>query len=51
MYLLHPEMDRTEAMIANICTGPTSEIPSKMEVSNCDTCQRKKQPNRNMVNY
>ena len=27
-YLLHPVMDRTDAMISNICTGPTSEVPS-----------------------
>ena len=27
-YLLHPEMDRTEGLFANICTVPTSDMPS-----------------------
>ena len=45
-YLLHPVMDRTEAMILQHLYWPDIEYLVQREVSNCDTCQRTKRPNK-----
>ena len=50
-YLLHPEMDRTEAMIFQHLYWPDIRYAVQKEVNNCDTCQRTKRSNKNMVNY
>ena len=41
-YLLHPVMDRTEAMICQHLYWPDIRNVVRTEVSNCDTCQRTK---------
>ena len=50
-YLLHPGMERTEAMIHQYLYWPNIRYAVHKEVTNCDTCQRTKQLNKNMVNY
>ena len=42
MYILHPVMDRTEAMIFQHLYWPGIRYSVQKEVSNCDTCQHKK---------
>ena len=42
-YLLHPGMDRTEAVILQHFYWPNIRHAVQMEVSNCETCQRTKQ--------
>ena len=44
-YLLHPGMDRTEAMIHLHLYCPGIRIAVWKEVNNCDTCQHKKRSN------
>ena len=51
MYLLHPGMDITEATIHQIFYWPGIRSAVRKEVTNFDTCQRKKPSNKNMVNY
>ena len=46
MYLLHPVMDRTEAMIFQHLYWPDNIDVVQKEVSNCDTCQRTKLSNK-----
>ena len=41
-YLLHPVMDRTEAMICQHLYWPGIIDAVQKEVTNCDTCQRTK---------
>ena len=41
-YLLHPGMDRMEAMICQHLYWPDIRDAVQKEVTNCDTCQRKK---------
>ena len=43
-YLLHTGMDRTEAMICQHFYWPDIRDAVQEEVTNCDTCQRTKQP-------
>ena len=50
-YLLHPGMDRMESIILQNCYWPFIREAVHKEVTNCGTCQRKKRPNENMVNY
>ena len=50
-YLLHPGMDRTEAMIHQYLYQTNIRYSVCKEVTNCDTCQRAKQSDTNMVNY
>ena len=50
-YLLHPGTDRTEAMIRQHLYWPDIIYLAQKEVTNCDTFQRTKQSNENMVNY
>ena len=50
-YLLHPVMDKIEAMIHQHFYWPDIRYSIRKEVSNCDTCQHTKQSNKNMVNY
>ena len=45
MYLLYPVMDRPEAMIHQHLYHPGIIKTVWKEVPNCETCQRKKQPN------
>ena len=45
-YLLHPGMDRTEAMILQHLYWPDIRDAVRNEVINCDTCQRKKRSNK-----
>ena len=42
-YLLHPQMNITEAMILQNLYWPGIINPVWEEVTNCDTCQRRKQ--------
>ena len=46
-YLLHPGMDRTEAVVCHhlYCLNIRDSV--RKEVNNCDTCQRTKLPNKN----
>ena len=41
-YILHPRMDRTEAMIFQHLYWPGIREAIRKEVTNCDTCQHKK---------
>ena len=50
-YLLHPGMDRTEAMIRHHLYWPDIRDAVRKEVTNCDICQRKNDQIKNMVNY
>ena len=45
-YLLHPGMDRTEAMICQHLYFPEIRYAIQKEVNNCDTCQRTKGSNK-----
>ena len=45
MYILHPGMDRTEAMIHQHLYLPDIRDSVRKEVTNCDTCQRTKLSN------
>ena len=42
MYILHPGMDRTEAIIFQHLYWPNIRYVVHKEVTNCDTCQRTK---------
>ena len=42
MYLLHPGIERTEAIILQHLYWPDIRDPVRKEVNNCDTCQRTK---------
>ena len=42
MYLLHPGMDITEAIICQPFYWPEIRDAVQKEVNNCDTCQRTK---------
>ena len=44
-YLLHPGMDRTEAMFFQHLYWPDIINAIRREVSNCDKCKRTKQSN------
>ena len=50
-YLLHPGMDRTEAIICQHFYWPVIRESAPKEVRNCDTLQNTKLWNKNMVNY
>ena len=50
-YLLHPGMDITEGTILQNLYWPNIRDSVRPEVSNYDTCQRTKRPNKHMVNY
>ena len=50
-YLLHTGMDRTETMIHQNFYWPGIRYTVWKEVGNCDTLQRTKHTNENMVNY
>ena len=50
-YLLHPEMDRKEAIIIQHLYCPDIRYAVWKEVSSCDSCQCTKLSNKNMVNY
>ena len=45
-YLLYPEMYRIEVMIHQHLYCPVIRNSVRPEVTNCDTCQRTKQPNK-----
>ena len=45
-YVLHPGMDRTEAMIHQHVHCPNIRNAVRTEVNNCDTCQRTKLSNK-----
>ena len=49
MYLLHPGMDKTEAIIHQHLYWPNIIDAIKKEVTNCDTCQHKKISNKKYV--
>ena len=51
MYLLHQVMDITEAVISQHLYCPDIIDAVQKEVTNCDTFQRTKRSNKNMVNY
>ena len=51
MYLLNLGMDRTEVMIRQHLYWTNIRYAVWKEVANCDTCQRTKRSNKNMVNY
>ena len=46
MYLLHPGMDRTGAIILQHLYWPDIRYAIRKEVTICDTCQRTKQSNK-----
>ena len=46
MYLLHPVIDRTETMIHQNLYWPNIRDTVRKEVTNCETCQRRKQSHR-----
>ena len=48
-YLLHSGMDISEAMFCQHFYWPGIRYSVWKEVPNCDTCQRKKRSNKNMV--
>ena len=50
-YLLHPGMDIEKAMILQHLYWTNIIYAIRKEVTNCDTCQRTKRSNKNMVNY
>ena len=50
-YLLHPRMDKTEAMNFQHLYWPDNKRAIRMEVKKYDTCQLTKRPNKNMLNY
>ena len=50
-YLLHPGMDKTEAMILQHLYLAVIRNDAQKKVKNCDTCQRIKWSNKNMVDY
>ena len=41
-YILHPGMDRTEAMVCQNLYLPDIRDAARKEVNNCDTCQHTK---------
>ena len=43
MYILHPELDRTEAMICQNLYWPVIREAVQKEVTNCDVCQNTEQ--------
>ena len=51
MYLLHPGMDRTEAMICQHFYLPDIREAVRREVNNCDTSQGTKRSNKHIVNH
>ena len=51
IYLLHPVMYRTEAMIHQHLYWPNIRYFVRKEVTNCDTCQHTKQSNEKLVDY
>ena len=46
MYLLHPGMERTEAMILQHLYWPNIRDAVQREVTNCEACQRTKISNK-----
>ena len=50
-YILHPVMTITEVIIHQHLYCPNIIDAVRNEVTNCDTCQRTKLSNKNMVNY
>ena len=50
-YLLHPGMDIMEATTFQHLYWPGIRESVRKEVTNCDTLQRTKRSNKNMVNY
>ena len=50
MYLLHPVMNRTEVIIFRHFYLPGIRNSIRKKVTNCDTCQRTKLSNKNMLN-
>ena len=51
MYLFHPGMVRTEAIICQHLYQPVIRDTVRKEVTNSDTFQLTKQSNKNMVSY
>ena len=47
MYLLHPGLDRMEALICQINYFPGIRAATQKEVTRCDVCQRTKRSEKN----